>query len=141
MSGLLDRLARNARAYVYDFLEKHLPGASSPPLEDTDTSTWHRTTDDPFTASSPVEPPPAEAHTGLPYSPELAQCYRLLDLPFGTPLAQVTKQWKAYLRKCHPDLHAYDQAKQAEATELTQQLNDAYQKIRLAWTRYQPKTS
>ena len=52
-------------------------------------------------------------------------------------MEQVTKQWKTYLKQCHPDRYAQDPAKQAEATILTQQLNDAYQKIKAAWEQHQ----
>jgi curved DNA-binding protein CbpA len=52
-------------------------------------------------------------------------------------MQRVTRQWRAYLKKVHPDRHANDRAKQADATVLTQQLNDAYTKIKLAWERHQ----
>ena len=103
---------------------------------DTDFRTQEQTRRDASDATPPFEEPVPESH-GLPYSDELARCYRLLDLPFGTPMEQVTRRWKAYLKKSHPDLHARDPAKQADATILTQQLNDAYKNIRLAWKRHQ----
>jgi hypothetical protein len=52
-------------------------------------------------------------------------------------MAQVTRQWKTYLKTCHPDRYANDPAKQADATFLTQQLNDAHQKIKVAWEQHQ----
>jgi DnaJ-domain-containing protein 1 len=137
MAGLLERLTQNARAYVNDFLDRHWPGAFSLPSQDTeseardDTAYGPSQTTDPFTSST------TQAGTGLPYSPELADCYRTLDLPFGAPMAQVTRHWKAQLKQYHPDLYARDRAKQADATEVTRQLNDAYHKIRAAWTRHQ----
>lgn len=137
MAGLLERLAQNARAYVNDFLDRHWPGTFSIPSEDTDRGARDDTAHDPSQATDAFTSSSTHTGTGLPYSPELADCYNKLDLPFGAPMAQVTKRWRAYLKQCHPDLHARDTAKQAEATELTRQLNDAYQKIRTAWTRYQ----
>jgi curved DNA-binding protein CbpA len=88
----------------------------------------------------PPPPPfeePASAGHGLPHSAELDRCYRMLDLPFGAPMEQVTKQWKTYLKKWHPDRYANDPAQQADATLVTQQLNDAHKKIKAAWERYQ----
>jgi hypothetical protein len=80
----------------------------------------------------------AASHTdsGLPYSPELARGYALLDLPFGAPMEQVSRRWKTYLKTCHPDRFASDPARQAEATELTQALTGAHDTIRAAWKRH-----
>ncbi|GIX46483.1 MAG: hypothetical protein KatS3mg131_0694 [Candidatus Tectimicrobiota bacterium] len=77
------------------------------------------------------------ASGSLPYSEELARCYAALDLPFGAPLEEVTRRWKAYLKRCHPDRHATEPEKLAAATELTQILTEAYQKIKAAWQRQQ----
>ena len=129
MAGIFQRLAQLGRAHLYDFLIQHWPGGPSSPTWETDFETYERTHDDAFHSSPPFEE--------LPHSAELARCYRLLDLPFGAPMAQVTRQWKTYLKKCHPDRYANDPAKQADATFLTQQLNDAHQKIKVAWEQYQ----
>jgi hypothetical protein len=134
MSELLRRLAHLTRAQVYDFLGRHFPGASSAPPWDADTATQAESDSADFGA--PFEAPAGAGH-GLPYSAELARCYALLDLPFGAPLRQVTRRWKAYVKKSHPDLYAHDPAKQADATELTQQLNGAYAKIKAAWEHHQ----
>jgi hypothetical protein len=139
MAGIVDRLLQNARAYVYDFVVKRFPGSS--PAWETFDDADETTTSHTYTAP---EPPPFDAAagraSGLPYTEEVARCYTLLDLPFGAPMGQVTKRWKAYLRQCHPDLHTDDAAKHAEATELTQELNSAYSKIKSAWERYKKKT-
>jgi hypothetical protein len=116
-------------------LGQRWPGASPPPWG-TDFGAREEERRAASDATPPFAEPASESH-GLPYSDELARCYRLLDLPFGAPMPQVTRQWKAYLKKSHPDLHANDSARQADATVLTQQLNDAYKKIRLAWKRHQ----
>jgi hypothetical protein len=132
MAGIFERLVQLGRAHLYDFLTQRWPGGSS-------SSTWETnfgTHDDAFNSSSPFEESPPDGH-GLPHSAELARCYRLLDLPFGAPMAQVTRQWKTYLKQCHPDRYANDPAKQADATFLTQQLNDAHQKIKVAWEQHQ----
>jgi hypothetical protein len=132
MSGILQRLAHITRVQVHDLLAKYWPDTSSIPAWDTHFDGSEHTADNTADATTSSEGP-TNAGSGLPYSQELARCYDLLDLPFGTPMEQVTRRWKAYLKKCHPDLHANDPAKQAEATELTQQLNGAYKNIKLAW--------
>jgi len=133
MSELFKRLARLTRAHLSDLLEQHWPGRRSDPAWDFDPGA--RSDPDP-----PHEPPPPpfETHTrsGLPYSEELARHYRALDLPFGAPMAQVTKRWKTYLKKCHPDRYANDPVKQADATKLTQELTRAHEKIKAAWEQY-----
>ena len=134
MAGILQRLVQLGRVHLNDFLAQRWPGASSPPRWETDFETQERTQRD--TSPPPFEEPAPAGH-GLPHSAELARCYRLLDLPFGVPLAQVSRQWKTYLKKCHPDRYANDPTKQADATFLTQQLNDAHQKIKAAWERHQ----
>ena len=122
--------------HLNDFLTQHWPGAPSTPVWDTDFSARDQT-HGPASDTSPPFAEPMPGGDGLPYSAELERCYRLLDLPFGVPMPQVTRQWRAYLKKAHPDLHANDPTKQADATVFTQQLNDAYKKIKLAWERHQ----
>ena len=136
MASLLQRLVQLGRTQLNDFLGQYWPGTSSSRAWETDSETSQHTYDNPFRSSSSFEEPASAGH-GLPHSAELARCYRDLDLPFGAPMEQVTRQWKAYLRKCHPDRYAQNPAKQAEATILTQRLNDAHQKIKAAWDQYQ----
>ena len=135
MAGILQRLVQLGRAHLNDLLAQRWPGTSSARGWETEFATHEQThseTDD----APPPEAESASGSHGLPYNAELARCYQVLDLPFGVPMEQVTRQWKAYLKKAHPDRHANDPAKQAEATILTQQLNDAHQKIKLAWERH-----
>lgn len=74
---------------------------------------------------------------GLPYSEELAHCYEALDLPYGAPMDQVTRRWREYLQKCHPDRHASDPDKLPDAHKLTQLLTQAYETIKRAWKEFQ----
>ncbi len=148
MSELLQRLLNIARSHLQDALDDPPWGASPRPSNGhhQDTS-WDsgfssdagfNDSDDTFQQTADSG---ASAHTrtqGLPHSPELAQAYALLDLPFGTPMEDVSRQWKTYLKKCHPDRFATDPAKQADATELTQALTGAHDRIRAAWKRYRP---
>ncbi len=136
MSSLFQRLVDLGRAHLHGLFTART--SVTPPRSDweRDFETREQPQDRSSSTASSFEETASAGH-GIPYSDELARCYRLLDLPFGTPLAQVTKQWKAYLRRCHPDRHVNDPANQADATFLTQQLNDAYRKIKQAWQRHQ----
>ncbi|MEW6264742.1 MAG: J domain-containing protein [Thermodesulfobacteriota bacterium] len=69
----------------------------------------------------------------LPYSRELAECYAALDLPYGAPMAEVTRRWREYLKKCHPDRHANAPDKLPDANKLTRLLTQAYETIKEAW--------
>jgi hypothetical protein len=137
MASIVQRLLQLGRAHVQDFLNQHWPGASSSRAWETDFETHEPPHDNAFYHGSPPFEDPAAAGHSLPHSAELARCYRLLDLPFGAPMAQVTRQRKTYLKQCHPDRYANDPAKQADATFFTQQLNDAHQKIKAAWEQHQ----
>ena len=126
MSGILDRLAQNARAQIQAFLQRHVFTTPAAPR-------WHDADDGP---QEPLRDEAAE--TGgppgpLPYNAELADAYRVLDLPFGAPMTTVNGRWKAYLKRCHPDRYHGDPGRQADATELSQQLNAAHARIETAW--------
>ena len=139
MSTLLKRLVNLTRAHLHDLLDKHAP-RSSRASWDTDFTFHDRgPAGDAREASATGAGAAASAASGLPYSDELARCYTLLDLPFGAPLEQVTRRWKTYLKKCHPDRYANDPGKLAEATELTQALTGAHDTIEAAWKRYQAR--
>ncbi len=158
MSELLQRLLNIARSHLNDFIDPLRPNATVPPYWDIDdaepeepyghehryrsrtgdTSGFHNSG-----ATGGARPSGASTRTrsGLPYSAELAHCYDLLDLPFGAPMDEVNKRWKAYLKRCHPDLFANDPARQAEATELSQALMGAHSNIKAAWKRYQSSST
>lgn len=126
MPGILDRLAQNARAHLYDFLQRHGFTVSA-------AARWQDTNDAPDEPFHDDATEPHAASGPLPYSAELADAYQRLDLPFGAPLADVNKRWKAYLKRCHPDRFHAEPSRQADATELTQQLNAAHACIEAAW--------
>jgi len=157
MSELLHRLLNIARSHLYDFIDPIRPDTTIPPYWDIDDmepeepySSQHNNQHHRYqnrtgqTSGSKASDNPRASSTrtssGLPYSTELAHCYALLDLPFGTPMDEVNKRWKTYLKRCHPDLFANDPVQQAEATELTQALMGAHSKIEAAWKRYQPSS-
>lgn len=133
MSHLLRRLARLTRAHLSDFLESRLAGYRDTAPGQADPASWQKTEDGGrFSTRASETPLPSD----LPYDPELVGYYRALDLPFGVPMTQVSKRWKAYLKKCHPDRYANEPDKQADATRLTQELTQAHEKIKRAWERY-----
>ena len=137
MSTLFKRLVNLTRAHLYDLLDKQTRDSTGGPP-------WHRDfdADDRGTANNTTHTSAssagaaAHAASGLPYSAELARCYALLDLPYGVPMDEVTKRWKMYLKKCHPDRYATAPEKLADATELTQALTGAHDTILAAWRRY-----
>ena len=71
-----------------------------------------------------VEPDPEPAQ-----DPVLAGYYANLETPYGSDLATVRSAWKRLLKRCHPDLHGGDPAKQELANQLTTELNRAYHGI------------
>jgi len=153
MSELLQRLLNIARSHLQDFIDPFRPGTSIPPYWDIDdmepeepyssNDNRHRsrTGNASGFGASNTSGISTRTSKGLPYSTELANCYALLDLPFGAPMDEVNKRWKTYLKRCHPDLFANDSGQQAEATELTQALMGAHSKIEAAWKRYQPPST
>ena len=55
--------------------------------------------------------------------------YATLEVGFGSPLEEVRKSYKRLLHKYHPDRFSGDAEKQALATEVTQRLNEAFDRI------------
>jgi hypothetical protein len=137
MSTLFKRLVNLTRAHLYDLLDKQTWRTPSDPQWHTDFDADDREAAHDTTQTSTSSPgTSAHAASTLPYSAELARCYALLDLPFGVPMDQVSKRWKTYLKKCHPDRYANAPEKLADATELTQALTGAHDTILAAWRRY-----
>ena len=126
VSGILDRLAQSARAYLYDFLQSRA-------VREPTAKQWQTADDWPREAFHNGASGPQQRSTPLPRSAELIEAYRILDLPFGTPLAKVSERWKTYLKRCHPDRFHNDPKRLADATELTRQLNAAHDRIEAAW--------
>ncbi len=124
--GILDRLAQNARVHLYEFLQRHIFTAPA-------GAPWQDTGDWPDEPLHDDHAEPHEPSGPLPYSTELARAYRVLDLPFGAPLADADRRWRAYLKRCHPDRFHAEPSRQTDATELTQQLNAAHDLVEAAW--------
>lgn len=126
MSEILDRLAQNVRARLYDLLQRHVfttPAATR----------WQDADAEPEEPSRHKTAGPQQRSSPLPHSAELAAAYRVLDLPFGASLVDVNERWKTYLKRCHPDRFHNDPKRLADAAELTRQLNAAHDRIEAAW--------
>ncbi|MBU2551689.1 MAG: J domain-containing protein [Proteobacteria bacterium] len=71
----------------------------------------------------------------LPRTDELTRAYEALDLPYGASMEQVTRRWREYLKKSHPDLHTDRPELLEDANKLTRLLTDAHGRIKTAWDR------
>jgi hypothetical protein len=58
----------------------------------------------------------------------LASYYRMLELPYGSPLYNVKASYKRLMKKYHPDKFQSEEQRQT-ATELVQKLNEAYSEL------------
>lgn len=77
------------------------------------------------------EPEPAKSAPKRSPSPdELATWYANLEVAEGAELDEIHRAWKRLQRKYHPDLHASDPARAERATELIQELNEAYRGLK-----------
>jgi DnaJ-domain-containing protein 1 len=61
--------------------------------------------------------------------PALRKDYATLEVAFAAPFAEVRTSYKRLLHKYHPDRFSGDRKKQALATEVTQRLNEAFDRI------------
>ena len=59
----------------------------------------------------------------------LRRDYATLEVAFAAPLADVKKSYKRLLHKYHPDRFSGDTEKQTLANEVTQRLNEAFDRI------------
>jgi DnaJ-domain-containing protein 1 len=85
----------------------------------------------PSPASSGSRPWAARASSGpLPRKPspedDIRRAYAALEVPVGSSFETVHKSYRALMRKYHPDHHSESPEKQKTATELTQELTEAY---------------
>ncbi len=60
---------------------------------------------------------------------ELAECYAMLEIPFGSDKQTARKALRSLLKKYHPDRHAHSSEKQKMATTISMELTRAYQII------------
>jgi DnaJ-domain-containing protein 1 len=57
---------------------------------------------------------------------QVAEWYKVLDLPIGADLAAVKTSYRKLMRKYHPDMHAGNPQKQKAANELSMRVTTAY---------------
>src|SRR5262249_47389839 len=62
-------------------------------------------------------------------NPELAQYYARLELAYGADYAAVKASYRRLMRKYHPDLHGGSPERHRAATEVSQQLTQAYNEL------------
>ena len=61
---------------------------------------------------------------------KLRQDYNTLKVKFGTSFSEVKKAYKKLVIQYHPDKHANDPKRFKMATEITQKINQAFQRIK-----------
>jgi len=88
-------------------------------------SSRYRSTRRPSPGESPRRPAAPS-----PRDAKVAQLYAQLECPPGADLEAVRKQYRALMRKYHPDMHSQNPDKQRLATELSQRLTMAYNELR-----------
>ena len=57
---------------------------------------------------------------------QIAEWYKVLDLPVGAELAEIKTSYRKLMRKYHPDMHAASPQKQKAANELSLRVTAAY---------------
>lgn len=67
---------------------------------------------------------------GAPGQKTLRQYYANLEVPFGSDMPTVKKAYKKLMRRYHPDKHSGDPERERLATQLAQELTQAYNLIR-----------
>lgn len=60
----------------------------------------------------------------------IRQYYANLEVPYGADLDTVKESYRRLMRRYHPDRYAHDDKMQKKATELSQELTQAYTAIR-----------
>ncbi|MBA7699259.1 hypothetical protein ES703_107950 [subsurface metagenome] len=60
----------------------------------------------------------------------LRKDYDNLEVPFGAPFTEVRRSYKHLLKTYHPDHFDEDPEKQRLATQITQKINESFQRIK-----------
>ncbi len=145
MDRLFDRLGNLLRSMLQD---SGNPGrnARSHKFEDPDmAAAWDelddflRTGENPgggtrtgnrFTDGAGYHPSGRNSSGTPPIPKELERDYRNLELAPGASFDEVRRSYKRLLGTYHPDRHAGDPEKMKTATEITQRINESFQRIR-----------
>lgn len=75
----------------------------------------------------------AQSETAVPES--LRKDFANLDIPFGASIEQARSAHRKLMVSYHPDRHATNPEKQRIATEITQRVNNSFQRIRQFYER------
>lgn len=75
----------------------------------------------PSASSSSARPPRSGSEAA-----QIAEWYKVLDLPIGSDLAAVKTSYRKLMRRYHPDMHAGNPQKQKAANELSMRVTTAY---------------
>lgn len=67
---------------------------------------------------------------------EWKHAYRVLDMPFSASPAAIKQNYRKLIKRWHPDLFASGSVEQAEASDMTRLINEAYASIARAPLRY-----
>jgi hypothetical protein len=60
---------------------------------------------------------------------EWKHAYRVLDMPFSASPAAIKQNYRKLIKRWHPDLFASGSVEQAEASDMTRLINEAYASI------------
>ena len=129
---LRDRLFNVAKAELMDAARKlktsaqHLvnevrPGAEDPELEAIRTEIRREEA-----ARRRGERAQSRAAAAVDVPADIRTFYANLELPIGASADEVKAAYRRLMRRYHPDKHALDPARAKVATEVTQQLRQAY---------------
>lgn len=130
MSDFKDRIFRNMRANLNHLLDKVGEFEERGGVRAVFDGTYDRPGDDGWEEiggqGARHSPPPARRAEG---QKTIYDYYANLEVPFGSDLETVRAAYRQLMRKYHPDRYARDPEKEAMATQLSQELSVAYQKI------------
>ena len=62
---------------------------------------------------------------------KLREDYITLKVKFGSPFSEVKKSYKKLLTQYHPDKHTGNPKRLKMATEITQKINQSFQRIKV----------
>lgn len=129
MNAFKDRVVRAVRANLNDVLDRIREFEDAGGFEtlfdfETDAT---RIGDERFASNGePVDPRRREK--------SIREYYANLEVPYGSDLAKVKASYLRLMRQYHPDRHSNDEQMEALATELSQELSQAYSAIQ-SWLK------
>lgn len=144
MDQIFDRLGNLLKSLFEDDREERpfRSGTSSPSGDPDMREAWEELDEFLKSGKEGGGAAKAQARAGQRYRPsqgrpasgpsvpeELRTDFGNLEVPFGASDDEVRKSYKRLIRQYHPDRHASDPKKLAYATQITQKINQSYQRI------------